>query len=408
MKTVHGGLGEALAFFGGPATVQEPPPAWPIVDEGDRAAVLTVLESRVWGGYHPVVAEVERRFADLHGATYGIATANGTVSLEIALAASGIGAGDEVIVPPMTFVASATAILRVGAVPVFADVERDTLNLSPAAVERALTPRTRAIVAVHFAGHPVDLDAFVDLSEQRRLTLIEDCAHAPGASWRGRPVGSFGAFGAFSFQASKNLTSGEGGMLISRTPELAERAASLANQGRRAGGAWYEHVNLGTNARITGFQAALILRQLERLPAQVALRAARAERLRRGLAAVDGIEAVPAVLDDRVSAHAYHLFPMRVDGARWGGLGRERLAAALQAEGVPVSLGYPYPIYRNALFARQVHVVGDCPNAEDYCANALWLPHNALLADERWIESVLEAMCKVRRGAAALLAAEPR
>jgi dTDP-4-amino-4,6-dideoxygalactose transaminase len=114
------------------------------------------------------------------------------------------------------------------------------------------------------------------------------------------------------------------------------------------------------------------------------------------------------VLDDRVSAHAYHLFTMRVDGARWGSLGRERLAAALQAEGVPVSLGYPYPIYRNALFAREAHVVRDCPNAEEYCANALWLPHNALLADERWIESVLEAFLKVRRGAAALLAAEPR
>lgn len=407
MKTVND-AGEGLAFLGGPATVQEPPPAWPMVDDDDRSALLTVLESRVWGGYHPVVAELERRFAELHGATRGIATANGTVSLEIALAAAGIAPGDEVIVPPITFVASATAILRVGAVPVFADVERDTLNLSPAAVERAITHRTRAIVAVHFAGHPVDLDAFVDLCEQRRLTLIEDCAHAPGASWRGRPVGSVGAFGSFSFQASKNLTAGEGGMLITRTPELADRAASLVNQGRRAGGAWYEHVSLGTNARMTGFQAALILRQLERLPAQVAVRAARAERLRSGLAAVDGIDAVPAALDHRVSAHAYHLFTMRVDGARWGGLSRERLAGALQAEGVPASLGYPYPIYRNALFARQAHVVRDCPNAEDYCANALWLPHNALLADERWIESALEAIRKVRRGAAALLAAEPR
>jgi dTDP-4-amino-4,6-dideoxygalactose transaminase len=408
MKTVDDGSAEALALFGGPATVQEPPPAWPIVDEGDRMALLAVLESRVWGGYHPIVGELERRFADLHGATHAVATTNGTVSLEIALAASAIGAGDEVIVPPITFVASATAILRAGAVPVFADVERDTLNLSPTAVERAITPRSRAIVAVHFAGHPVDLDAFVDLCERRRLILIEDCAHAPGASWRGRPVGSFGAFGCFSFQASKNLTSGEGGILITRTPELAERAASLANQGRRAGGAWYEHVNLGTNARMTGFQAALILRQLERLPAQVAVRTAGAEYLRRGLAAVDGIDAVPAVLDDRVSAHAYHLFTMRFDAARWRSVSRERLAAALQAEGVPVSLGYPHPIYRNALFARQVHVVRDCPNAEDYCANALWLPHNALLADTRWIESVLEAISKVRRGTAALLQAEPR
>jgi dTDP-4-amino-4,6-dideoxygalactose transaminase len=400
MKTVNHDAREALAIFGGRPAVEQPPPAWPIVDDDDRAALLSVLESRIWGGYHPVVGELERRFSELHGTTRGIATANGTVSLEIALAAARIGTGDEVIVPPITFVASATAILRVGAVPVFADVEADTLNLSPAAAERAITSRTRAIVAVHFAGHPVDLDAVVDLCEQRRLILIEDCAHAPGASWRGRPVGSFGAFGSFSFQASKNLTAGEGGILVTSTPELADRAASIANQGRRAGGAWYEHVNLGTNARMTGFQATLILRQLERLPAQVAVRAARAGRLRDGLAAVDGVDVLPAALDRRVSAHGYHLFTMRVDGGRWKDLNRERLAEALQAEGVPVSLGYPYPIYRNALFERQRHIVRDCPNAEDYCANGLWLPHNALLADEPWIDSVLEAIQKVRRSVA--------
>ncbi len=398
--TVNNDARDRLAIFGGRPTVEQPPPAWPVVDDDDRSALLSVLESGIWGGYHPVVAQLERRFAELHGTTHGIATVNGTVSLEIALAASGIGVGDEVIVPPITFVASATAILRVGAVPVFADVEADTLNLSPAAAERAITPRTRAIVAVHFAGLPVDLDAIVDLCEKHHLILIEDCAHAPGASWRGRPVGCFGAFGSFSFQASKNLTAGEGGMLVTNTPELADRAASLANQGRRAGGAWYEHVNLGTNARMTGFQATLILRQLERLPAQIEVRAARAERLRHGLTAVDGIDALPAVMDPRVSAHGYHLFTMRVNRARWKDLDRERMAEALQAEGVPVSLGYPYPIYRNALFDRQVHVVRDCPNAEDYCANGLWLPHNALLADEGWIDSVVEAMHKIRRSVA--------
>jgi dTDP-4-amino-4,6-dideoxygalactose transaminase len=398
--TVNKDAREALAIFGGRPTVEQPPPAWPIVDDDDRAALLSVLESGIWGGYHPVVGELERRFAELHGATRGIATVNGTVSLEIALTAAGVGVGDEVIVPPITFVASATAILRAGAVPVFADVEADTLNLSAATAERAITPRTRAIVAVHFAGHPVDLDAFIDLCARHRLLLIEDCAHAPGASWRGRPVGSFGAFGSFSFQASKNLTSGEGGMLVTSTPELGDRAASLANQGRRAGGAWYEHVNLGTNARMTGFQAALILRQLARLPGQVEVRAARAERLRLGLTAIDGIDILPAVLDPRVSAHGYHLLTMRVDRARWKDLDRERLAEVLQAEGVPVSLGYPYPIYRNALFERHAHVVGDCPNAEDYCANGLWLPHNALLADQPWIDSVVEAIRKIRRSVA--------
>jgi dTDP-4-amino-4,6-dideoxygalactose transaminase len=386
---------ERLAIHGGPPAVTDPPPAWPQIDESDRRALLDVLDSRVWGGYHSAVGELERRMASAQGASFGIAAANGTVALEIALMALGIGAGDEVIVPPISFVASASAIARVGAVPVFADVDPLTINLDPARAAEAVTGRTRAIVLVHFAGCPADLDAFSALCREQRLALVEDCAHAPGAKWRGRGVGSFGAFGSFSFQASKNLTAGEGGMLVTSDPDLAEAARSLANQGRRTGGAWYEHVRLGTNARLTGFQAALLLSQLERLPMQMRARDVAAERLRAGLANAAGLQSTPPALDPRVDAHAYHLFSMRLDAGIFGAT-RAQTVAALNAEGVPVTPTYPHPLYRNGLFDGQPHRVHPCPHAEAYCRDGIWLPHQALLAQPAWIDAVIGAVLKVR------------
>ncbi len=401
-QRLHEQTDTQLALLGGAATLKREPPAWPFFDESDRQALLDVLESRTWGGYHEAVGELERQFAAYHGAKHGIATANGTVSLEIALTAAGIRPGDEVIVPPITFVASATAIVRVGAIPVFVDVDPQTINLDAKAVEEAINERTRAIVLVHFAGCPAGMGRFSELCEQHNLVLIEDCAHAHGAEWRGRRIGSFGHFGSFSFQASKNMTAGEGGILIANDAELAERARSISNQGRRTGGAWYEHVTLGTNARLTGFQAALLLRQLERLPQQVATRMERAARLREGLKEVEGLEPTPALLDERVTAHGYHLFSMRLDVGAFDRVPRARVLEALQAEGLPVTTGYPQPIYRNELFKQHAHIVRPCPEAEAYCKSSVWLPHNALLADEEWIDDALAAMRKVRQGARAL------
>jgi len=384
-----------LALFGGSPALTLQPPAWPIFDELDRRALNDVMESRVWGGYHESVEQLERQFAAYHGAAHGIALANGTVSLEIALSAAGIKPGDEVIVPPITFVASATAVLRIGAVPVFVDVDPQTINLNPAAVADNITERTRAIVVVHFAGHPADLDLLLELCEQHGLVMIEDCAHAHGAQWHDRRVGSFGSFGSFSFQGSKNMTAGEGGILITNDDELAEQARSIGNQGRRTGGAWYEHTRLGTNARLTGFQAALLLNQLQRLPQQLATRMDRAARLRAGLQRIPGLKPTPRMLDERVTVHSYHLFSMEFDEEFYSEVSRSRVIEALQAEGVPVTAGYPQPIYRNQLFKDHPHVVHDCPAAEAYCRTSVWLPHNALLADEQWIDEALAAIRKV-------------
>lgn len=387
---------DRLALLGGSPTLTRQPPAWPIFDELDRKALNDVMESRVWGGYHESVGELERQFAAYHGAEHGIALANGTVSLEIALSAAGIKPGDEVIVPPITFVASATAVSRIGAEPVFVDIDPQTINLNPAAVADHINPRTRAIVVVHFAGHPADLDLLTELCDQHGLVMIEDCAHAHGAQWHERSVGSFGSFGSFSFQGSKNMTAGEGGILVTNDADLAERARSIGNQGRRSGGAWYEHARLGTNARLTGFQATLLVNQLQRLPQQVATRMDRAARLREGLRRIQGLRPTPEMLDERVTVHGFHLFSMEFDEEFFSGVSRSRVIEALQAEGVPVTAGYPQPIYRNELFQHHPHVVHDCPKAEAYCRTSVWLPHNALLADEQWIDDALAAFRKVR------------
>ena len=393
-----------LAIHGGPRALNRTAPPWPFFDDTDRNALNEVLESHVWGGYHESVAELERRFAEFHGAEHGIALANGTVSLEIALTAAGINPGDEVIVPPITFVASASAIARIGAVPVFVDIDPETINLNAELVEQSITDRTRAIVGVHFAGHPIDLDRLVELCRQHNLTLIEDCAHAHGAQWHDQRVGSFGAFGSFSFQASKNMTAGEGGILITSDADFAERARAISNQGRRTGGAWYEHQILGTNARLTGFQSVLLLNQLDRLPQQLATRMERATYLRDRLTSIGGLSPTPAIIDERVSIHSYHVFSMRFETTEWQGVTRDQVVAALQAEGVPVIAGYPHPIYRNELFQRHQNVVQPCPEAEAYCKSSIWLPHNALLADQDWIDEVISAIEKVRNSADELIA----
>lgn len=397
-------INDRLAILGGSPAVKSAAPLWPFFDDTDRNALNEVLESRVWGGYHEAVGELERRFAAFHGAEHGIALANGTVSLEIALTAAGIKPGDEVIVPPITFVASATAVARVGAVPVFVDIDPQTINLDPELVEQSLTEGTRAVVGVHFAGHPLDLDRLVELCRRRGLILIEDCAHAHGALWHDQRVGSFGSFGSFSFQASKNMTAGEGGILITNDAVLAERARAISNQGRRTGGAWYEHQTLGTNARLTGFQAVLLLNQLKRLPQQLATRMERAAYFRNQLRSIDGLTPTPATFDERVTIHGYHLFSMRYEASAWGDVSRDRFVAALQAEGVPVTPGYPHPIYRNELFQRHPNVVRPCPEAEAYCQSSVWLPHNVLLADEEWLDDIVAAIRKVQNSVEELAA----
>lgn len=382
-----------LAIFGGEPIRTTPFARWPVFDDDERTALNDVLDSGLWGGYSPKVGEFEQAFAKFHQTRHGVTAANGTVTLEAALTAAGIRAGDEVIVPAISFIATATAVLRIGAVPVFADIQESTCNLDPERIVEAITPRTRAIIPVHFAGQPADLDAIMEIARRQDLIVIEDCAHAHGASWQGRKVGSFGHFGSFSFQASKNMTAGEGGILITSDDNLAEQARSICNQGRKTGGGWYEHVRLGTNYRMTGWQAALLRVQLERLPAQFDTRTANARFLTEQLREFDVITTLAT--DERVTGHANYLFLMRLNLNEHPGVTKDKFVQALSAEGIPCGAGYPHPLYSNQVFDSYPHHRASCPAADQMCLDTFWVSHEILLAEPNDLPDFISAIEKV-------------
>lgn len=380
-----------------------PWPAWPVWDDEETAALLGVLHSGLWGSHAgSQVQAFEEEFARFHDAQYGVCNCNGTASLEVALRAAGIGIGDEVIVPPYTFIATASAVLMVNGVPVFADIDPDTYTLDPKAAEAAITPRTRAIIPVHIAGCPADMDAFQELARKHGLVLIEDCAQAHAAAWRGRKVGAIGDMGCFSFQSSKNITAGEGGIVLTNSKEYQERCWSIVNVGRVPDGAWYEHHVLGSNYRLTEFQGAILRVQLTRLAEQTARRWENAQFLNTELARIPGIR--PMRVDERVTMHAYHLYIFRYDSAAFGGMPREEFARALSAEGVPCSLGYT-PLYRTDLFRTQGTIAGTrvdytkvlCPVTERACTEeAIWLFQSMLLGTRDDMQDIVDAVAKIQ------------
>jgi dTDP-4-amino-4,6-dideoxygalactose transaminase len=401
---------EKLAIEGG-TPVRDiacaPWPVWPVYDAAEEQALLGVLHSGNWWGVGGDQNRLfQQEFAAYQHARFGLVCTNGTAALEIALRALNIGCGDEVIVPPYTFVATASAVLAVGATPIFVDILPDTLNIDPAQIEAALTPRTRAIVPVHVAGRPADMDAVLEIAGKTHLAVIEDAAQAHGAEWRGTRVGALGDFGTFSFQASKNLNCGEGGMIVSNKEPFADAAWSIINVGRIRGGHRYGHQVLGGNFRMTEFQSSILRTQLRRLPEQTARRTANARYLCELLSDIPGIS-LP--LDDpRITTHAYHLFTFRVDLDRLQGRTYPEFIEALEAEGIPASDGY-VPLYREGLFTRKSrkevqwcqasraidYTALHLPVCEQVCEDTIWLPQTLLLATHRDMEDVAAALIKI-------------
>jgi dTDP-4-amino-4,6-dideoxygalactose transaminase len=354
-------------------------PNWPEAGEREMQLLREVLASPQWGGFHPIVGEFERKFAAFQHCEHCVAAANGTVTLEIGLAASGIGPGDEVIVPAVSFVSTATAVNRVGAVPVFVDIEEYSFNIDPLRAAAALTPKTKAIVAVHFGGPLADMDKLMNLAQEAGVMLIEDAAHAHGSEWRGRRAGSFGAWASFSFQNGKVLTAGEGGALTTNDARLAAEFRSLANQGRRLdGGGHFHHYRLASNHRITALQVAVLMAQLERLPDQIALRRSR-EALIRSLVPSMKWQTIP----EAVNVHSNYLLLGRTPQ-------RDAMHARLTAAGVPCTPFYPHPLYANPMYASgEVPCrVTSCPVTEDCIRDAFWLPHRVLHADDDTIRQI--------------------
>jgi len=397
-----------LAINGGPRSVNRNF-AWPVFDEADVQAIAEVTKSGAWGnpdckGY---VEEFEKAFAAYCGTRYAISCANGSVALRLALMAANVRPGDEVIVPPYTFIATASTVVEANCVPVFVDIDPDTYNLDPDKIEAAITPRTRAIIPVHFAGGACDMDRIVEIARKHNLMVIEDAAHAHGGEYKGRKLGSIGHAGCFSFQSSKNLTAGEGGVVVTNDERIFDMVDSLRNVGRIKGGQWYEHHYLGCNYRITQLQAVLLLSQLKRLDEQTRRRDENGMLLNKLFASVEGIR--PLIRSEAVTLHTYHLYIMRYDKEKFNGLHKSEFARMLAAEGVPAFMGYPEPLYRQPVFQKKnfmCYAIPDevdytkveCPVAEHAChEEGVWILQHAMLGTSDDMHAFVEAVLKIQK-----------
>ena len=402
-------MSETLAIHGGTPVRTKPFPSWPIYGEEEERRLIAVLRSGNWGKLAgDEVVRFEKRFAEYHGAKHGTAIVNGTTGLRLILLAIGIEAGDEVIVPPLTFLATASAVVESNARPVFADIELDTFNIDPEAVEKAITPRTRAIIPVHLGGQPVNMDALLDIAKRHNLFVIEDAAHAHGAEYKGQRVGALGHMSMFSFQSSKNLNSGEGGIVLTNDDELGARLWSIHNCGRMPDRAWYEHFVIGGNHRLSEFQGAILNAQWDRFEQQAQTREENGKYLAERLASIPGIH--PQLRNSDCTRHAYHLFAFRLDTAELG-VSRKSFLDALKAEGVPAAAAYPVPLYQQPLFQDRAFgpYTGACdgPTAPDYtevtCPNCetisltqgAWLEHRMLLGTRQDMEDIATAFEKI-------------
>lgn len=399
-----------LALLGGTQTKGKAFPHWPQYDETERELLLEVLDSRKWWRTEGTkTRQFEQDFAAYHQAKYGIAITNGTHAIEVTLAAIGIQPGDEVIVPDSTFVATASAVLFAGALPVLVDVEQDTYNLDPDAVEAAITDKTRAIIAVHMGGMAADLDRLLAIAERHNLILIEDSAHAHGSEWRGKKIGAIGRAGTFSFQSSKTITAGEGGMIISNDDAFERAARSTHDCGRLPGEWFYSHYSYGSNYRLSEWQGAILLAQLTRLEDQTARRDYNGRLLDQLLADVDGL--TPQRRRPENTRNGHYAYIVHYDQSKFANVPTKRVIEALKAEGIPNQASYP-PLhaldvfksgaYRSRLSGEQrtqAHPFMEqaFPNSVRAFAETIWVPQYALLGDEEDMHEIAQAFRKVQR-----------
>lgn len=401
-----------LAFKGGNPLRIDKFPKWPQYDEKEAVAIDRVLKSGVWGTLGGEVKSFVERYAKYQNASYGVAVTNGTQTLEIILRALDIGYGDEVIIPPYTFNATASAVILLGATPIFADIEEDTFNLDPEKLECAITSRTKAIIPVHVGGRACNMDRIMEIAKKHSLYVIEDAAHANGSEWKGTRVGTIGDAGSFSFQNSKNITAGEGGFITTNHTDIFEKCWAIHHCGRDIHGkAWYGHPFIGTNARMTEWQAAILNTQLDRLDAQIDKRNENACYLSSRLKEIPCVDILKQ--DARVNRNSYHLFVFKFKGEKCKDLSRELFIKALSAEGIPISPGYvclyKQPLFDTPEFRR---VTGSnikydklyLETAEKLCEKeSLWFTQNLLLAEKKDMDQIADSIIKVYENVEELL-----
>ncbi|MCD4769703.1 MAG: DegT/DnrJ/EryC1/StrS family aminotransferase [Bacteroidales bacterium] len=397
-----------LTINGGPKTIDKNF-SWPVFDETDISAVDEVVKSGNWGNPNcdGLVKEFEDEFAAFCGTKYALTCVNGSVALRLALIAIGVRPGDEVIIPPYTFIATSSIVLETNCVPVFVDIDPDTYNLDPANIEAAITKRTKAIIPVHFAGQACDMDRIMAIANKHNIRVIEDACHGHGAEYKGKKLGSIGDAGCFSFQSSKNLTSGEGGMVVTNDEKLYDMMNSLRNVGRVKDGQWYEHHNLGCNYRITQLQVALLASQLKRLDKQTRQRHKNGTYLNSLLEKIEGIK--PLARGKGETLHSYHIYIFKYDKSKFNDLPKVQFAQMLAAEGVPCFIGYPQPLYKQPLFQEKNfmcyaipeevdYTEVSCPVTENAChEEAVWIMQNAMLGSKEDMDKFAQAISKIQK-----------
>jgi dTDP-4-amino-4,6-dideoxygalactose transaminase len=412
-----------LAILGGSPVRTRPFAPWPQYLPSDARRLQEVLESRHWGGFpmpSRYAGEFAERFAKMHGAEYGLCVVNGTIALVSALLAVGVRFGDEVIVPAYTWDGTATAVLFAGGVPVFADVDPDTYCLDMESVRAAITPRTRAIMPVHLAMRFADMDALLQLAKEHDLKVVEDCAHAHGGQFKGRGAGSMGDAGCFSFQESKLMTAGEGGIVITSDLKVFEHLQSQVNCGRASLTDQYKQRVLGSNYRMTDLQGALLIGQLEMLPELAERRARSAARLSDALSHIQGVRPLPpqrAITRDTIYCYVFQYRAEELE------VSRDLFVAALDAEGIRCDGRFYEAVYRSDLFYTSPEISPQlcagrsapvdfskyhCPVSERAAYHeAVWMPQFVLLGGDEDVDDIARAVEKVMKNLAQLAPADP-
>jgi dTDP-4-amino-4,6-dideoxygalactose transaminase len=410
------------ALLGGAKVRTDPFPAWPVSGEPEERALMDVLHSGKWfRGNGQYVKKFEQEYARMTGAKDCLATCNGTAALFVSLNVMGVEPGDEVIIPPYTFIATLNVVLRQHALPVFVDTDPATFQMDARKLDAAITANTRAIMPVHLGGNVCDLDALLAISRRHKIPLIEDACQAHLSEWKGRKVGTFGDTGCFSFQASKNLNSGEGGAILFNDPDIRERAYAFHNSGSglKFIGANFTYAGSGANLRLTEFQAGILLAQMERIEQQARRRSDNANYLTSMLREIQGI--VPARQYEGCTLNAYHLYMLRYNPEAFAALPRAAFLKALTAEGIPCSGGYSplnsqkfvtdsvnsrgYQRLFSAPRLKQWEEKNRCPANDRLCSEAVWFTQNMLLGERQDMEQIAAAVRKIQAHAGELVKA---
>ena len=384
-------------------------PDWPIYDNSEIKALENVIKSKKWWIGAPDVHKGENvwkfqeEFAKFQGSKHCIAVFNGTVAIEVPLLALGVGLGDEVIVSDYTFVASASAVVATNAVPIFCDIDPDTLVMDVNKVEDLITDRTKAIIPVHLAGNPVEMDKLMEIANKYNLKVVEDCSHAHGSIYKGKLMGNWGHAGTFSFQASKVLTAGEGGAIITNDDKLADLIYTISDCGRKKKQYFYDHYIYGTNYRMTEYQAAVLLEQMKKFPAQHKLRNENAQYFMEKLNQIDGIKVMKPTPGTEMLG--WYVYPFIFDPKKFRNMTRQDFYQKLNNNGIPTDNCYP-PLHGLHCFkyidlrkgidyskANWGHNKSDdkyFPVVSDIYSRSVEFPHEMLLASKTKLDSVVE------------------